>query len=68
MVVRRLPATQKQIVAILKGAKKAGVRLKITARLDEVVFTQDEENSEQPSSRREPNFDPPPRRKHKFDL
>ena len=39
-----LAISQKQITAILKGAARAGVRLRIKARDGEVIFITDEED------------------------
>lgn len=58
MTAKPLAVSQKQIVAILKGAAKAGMRLRIKAREGEVIFIADEENGapEQPP-KKEPSFD-----------
>jgi hypothetical protein len=55
----RLAVTQKQITAILKGAAKAGVHLKIKAREGEVIFIP-ETNEITPAMppKKEPSFDP----------
>jgi hypothetical protein len=60
MTGKPLAVTQKQVTAILKGAAKAGLHLKIKAREGEVVFITDEENGEpspSPLPKKEPNFD-----------
>jgi hypothetical protein len=61
MTGKPLAVTQKQITAILKGAAKAGLHLKIKAREGEVVFITDEENGEPapeiPPVKKRPSFD-----------
>lgn len=55
---RPLAITQKQIYAILKGAQKAGIHLKIKFRDGEWVFITDEEDgTPSPPPKKEPNFD-----------
>jgi hypothetical protein len=58
MAPKPLAVTQRQITAILKGAEKAGVRLRIKAREGEVIFITDEDTGE-PSAppKKEPSFD-----------
>jgi hypothetical protein len=58
MTAKPLAITQRQVVAILKGAAKAGVRLRIKAREGEVIFITDEEDSSPaPPPKKEPSFD-----------
>jgi hypothetical protein len=53
-----LAVTQKQVTAILKGAEKAGVRLRIKAREGEVIFITDEDDGAPvPPPKKEPSFD-----------
>jgi hypothetical protein len=58
-MAKPLAVTQKQVVAILKGAEKAGVRLSIKAVNGAVIFIKDEETGEPPA---------PVRKKPKIDL
>jgi len=45
MTGKPLAITQKQVTAILKGAAKAGVNLKIKAREGEVVFVKEDDEA-----------------------
>lgn len=61
MTGKPLAVTQKQITAILKGAAKAGLHLKIKARDGEVIFiTEEDDGSPSPEiqpTKKRPSFD-----------